>query len=223
MEYRELLTRLAEFFNAWNRRHVPAGQVNRLQIKMHDQTINYVFNGQVLCTIEVVADQELRNSLNISPLLAEWRLLLSILETTSSLATSPDLEKITDRHEREEVVVLLLRLYHVLETDIVKSFPEVRALFNRKYFRKKGRTAAERIRLMESIEQFRDDLGTYFYRWSGAGPSVAVAEDYLATISIAELCVLLNAAILVTGEQRRWPNVTTAARIITKLALPPKK
>ncbi|WP_224757984.1 hypothetical protein [Limosilactobacillus oris] len=56
MEYRELLARLAEFFNTWNRRHVPAGQVNRLQIKMHEQTINYVFNGQVLCTIEVVAD-----------------------------------------------------------------------------------------------------------------------------------------------------------------------
>ena len=43
-------------------RHVPAGQVKRLQIKMHEQTINYVFNGQVLCTIEVVADQELCNS-----------------------------------------------------------------------------------------------------------------------------------------------------------------
>ena len=37
-------------------RHVPAGQVKRLQIKMYEQTINYVFNGQVLCTIEVVAD-----------------------------------------------------------------------------------------------------------------------------------------------------------------------
>ena len=77
MEYRELLVRLAEFFNTWNRRHVPAGQVNRLQIKMHEQTINYVFNGQVLCTIEVVADQELCNSLNINPLLAEKRLLCS--------------------------------------------------------------------------------------------------------------------------------------------------
>ncbi|MGN1282452.1 MAG: hypothetical protein ACI4UB_01375 [Limosilactobacillus sp.] len=58
-------------------RHVPAGQVKRLQIKMHEQTINYVFNGQVLCTIEVVADQELCNSLNINPLLAEKWLLCS--------------------------------------------------------------------------------------------------------------------------------------------------
>ncbi|WP_278930368.1 hypothetical protein [Limosilactobacillus oris] len=48
--------------------------------------------------------------------------------------------------------------------DIIKSFPEVRALFNRKYFRKQGRTATERIRLMESIERFRDDLDRYFYR-----------------------------------------------------------
>ena len=44
---------------------------------MYEQTINYVFNGQVLCTIEVVADQELCNSLNINPLLAEKRLLYS--------------------------------------------------------------------------------------------------------------------------------------------------
>ena len=58
-------------------RHVPAGQVKRLQIKMYEQSINYVFNGQVLCTIEVVADQELCNSLNINPLLAEKRLLYS--------------------------------------------------------------------------------------------------------------------------------------------------
>lgn len=222
MEYRELLARLAGFFNRWNRHHVPAGQVNRLQIKMHDQTINYVFNGQILCTIEVVADQELRNSLNINPLLAEKRLLLSILETTSNLAASPDLAKISDVREREEVVVLLLRLYHALETDIIKSFPDVRALFNRKYFRKHGRTSPERIKLMASIERFRDDLDTYFYRWTGAGPHVAAAEDYLAAMSIAELCVLLNAAIIITGEQSRWPNVTTAARIIMKLALPQK-
>lgn len=77
MEYRELLARLAEFFNTWNRRHVPAGQVNRLQIKMHEQTINYIFNGQVLCTIEVVADQNYVVVANINP---PWqkRLLLSI-------------------------------------------------------------------------------------------------------------------------------------------------
>ena len=114
--------------------------------------------------------------------------------------------------------MLLLRLYHALEMDIIKSFPEVRALFNRKYFRKQGRTATERIKLMESIERFRDDLDRYFYRWSGA-----VVADYLATMSVVELCVLLNATIIVTGEQNRWPNVTTAARIVTKLAFPLKK
>lgn len=119
--------------------------------------------------------------------------------------------------------MLLLRLYHALEMDIIKSFPEVRALFNRKYFRKQGRTATERIRLMESIERFRDDLDRYFSRWSGAGPDGAVVADYLATMSVAELCVLLNATIIVTGEQSRWPSVTTAARIVTKLAFPLKK
>lgn len=217
MEYRELLARLAEFFSAWNRRHVPAGQVNRLQIKMYDQTIDYVFNGQILCTIEIIADRDLRESLNVNPPLAEKRLLLNILETTSDLATSPDLEKIRDVQEREEVIILLLRLYHDLETDIIKSFPNVRVLFNREYFHKNGRGLSTRIKLMEAIEQFRGDLDEYFYYWAGAGPRVVNAEDYLAAMSIAELCVLLNATIMITGERQRWPNVATAARIIAKL------
>lgn len=218
MECRELLAWLKEFFNAWNQRHAPADQVTHLQVEMYGQTIGYVFNGRLLCTIRITADQAFKDLLAADPVRAVKQLLLNILETTGDLATSPDLYQVTDRQEREEVIVLLMRLYHDLEADVSRNYPEVRKLFNREYFRKRGRSLTARLKLMRSIECFRDDVNAYFQYWTPAGSQRMRAEEYLAAMSIAELCLLFNAASIITEKRRRWPNVTAAARIVKKLA-----
>lgn len=99
MEYRELRARLAKFFKKWNAKHAPAGRVNRLQIQMTDHRIDYVFNGHVLCRLDVYSDQEGQQILGEQIAEAEKQLLISILETTSSLATSPQLRTVSDQAE----------------------------------------------------------------------------------------------------------------------------
>lgn len=218
MEYRELRTRLAKFFKKWNAKHAPAGRVNRLQIQMTDHRIDYVFNGHVLCRLDVYSDQEGQQILGEQIAEAEKQLLISILETTSSLATSPQVRTVSDQAERTEIIVLILRLYHGLEEEVVSSFPEVRRMFNRKYFQRIS-NQAKRTALMAKMEDFREDLLDMI-----AGDEVPVKRverriTYLNRMSIAELCILLNAArlLLETGNEDWSTNVKVASKLIRKL------
>lgn len=216
MEYKELRARLAQFFNKWNEKHAPAGRVNRLRIQMTDHRINYVFNNQVLCRLDIYSDQESQQILGEEIEEAEKKLLLSILETTSNLATSSQLRTVNDPAERAEIIVLLLRLYHGLEEDVICSFPEVRATFNRKYFQR-IKDQRQRTALMARLEDLRTALLTEI-----RGDEVPISRierriNYINNMSIAELCILLNATLIETASDKWTTNVKTASDFIRKL------
>lgn len=218
MEYKELLARLAEFFTKWNKKHAPANRVNCLRIKMTDRKINYVFNGQILCQIDIYSAQKMQAVLGSNDDLVEKRFLLSILETTSSLATNPQLRTVNNLKERAEIITLLLRLYHALEEDIAGLYPEVRATFNRKYFQQINNQERRRA-LMEQVEDFRDDLLATIKGDEVPVRRIERREQCVDELSIAELCILLNAAKLVASNHSWQAMVQAASELIRRLVI----
>lgn len=216
MEHKELLTRLAEFFTEWNRKHAPTNRVNRLRIEMTNRKLNYVFNGQILCQIDIYSAQKIRKVLGDNGKLAQKQLLLSILETTSNLATNPELETVSNSKERAEIITLLLRLYHALEEDVFDLYPEIRVTFNQKYFYQINDHEKQQA-LMEKIEDFQHDLLTAI-----KGDEIPVGRierrvRYINQLSIAELCILLNAVVLITGSHDWQANIQAASDLIRRL------
>lgn len=91
-------------------------------------------------------------------------------------------------------------------------------MFNRKYFQRIS-SQAKRTALMAKMEDFREDLLDMI-----AGDEVPVKRverriTYLNRMSIAELCILLNAArlLLETGNEDWSTNVKVASKLIQKL------
>lgn len=217
MEYKGLLARLAEFFTEWNKRHAPANRVNCLRIEMTDHKINYVFNGQILCQISIDKARQMEE-LDSNPIIAERQLLLSILETTSNLATSAQLKAVKDLKERAEIIILLLRLYHALEEDVVSRYPEVRETFNRKYFQRIG-DPQKRHALMEQVEDFRDELLATIQGDEVPVSRIEHREQYINQLSISELCILLNAARLESDDGGWHNDIAVASDFIRKLSI----
>lgn len=217
MEYKGLLARLAEFFTEWNKRHAPANRVNCLRIEMTDHKINYVFNGQILCQISIDKARQMEE-LDSNPIIAERQLLLSILETTSDLATSAQLKAVKDLKERAEIITLLLRLYHSLEEDVVSLYPEVRETFNRKYFQRIS-DHKRRQALMGMVEDFRDELLATIRGDEVPVSRIEHREQYVNQLSISELCILLNAARVETDGGNWQDNIAAASNFIRRLAI----
>lgn len=93
MEFKELLARLAAFFTTWNVKYVPANQVNRLQIQLIGTEVHYLFNGQILCSIEILENPKIKQTLRINPGAVEQQILISILGTTRSLVVDSRLKR----------------------------------------------------------------------------------------------------------------------------------
>lgn len=150
MEFKELLARLAAFFTTWNTKYVPANQVNRLKIELIGAEVYYVFNGQILCSIKIFNNKQIQQTLRINPGGAEQEILLSILKTTRGFTTDPRLARVDDFAERKEIIILLLRLYHSLEAELMTCYPGTRQILNGGDF-----AAVDRQQSIADLEQFR--------------------------------------------------------------------
>lgn len=219
MEYKELLNRLVIFFSKWNQKYTSTGQINRLRIEIAGQRIKYVFNGQPLCQIEIENKQLLQHEYGNNLAAAERGLLVSILQTTSDLATSNQLKEVTDLAERREIIVLLLRIYHDLEEEVSCSFPEVRELFNHRYFQQSATDEKRQAKLLATIELFRTDLLRTI-----RGDEIPIRRIerrilYIDSMSVAELCIFFNAATLITDSTDRFANVEAAGWLVRKVCL----
>lgn len=219
MEYKELLNRLVMFFSKWNQKYTSTDQINRLRIEIAGQRIKYVFNGQPLCRIEIENKQLLEHKYGNNLVAAERELLVSILQTTSDLATSDQLKEVADLAERREIIVLLLRLYHDLEEEVSCSFPEMRELFNHRYFQQATAGKKRQAELLTMVDLFRTDLLRIV-----RGDEIPIRRIerrilYIDSMSVAELCIFFNAATLITDSTDRLANVEAAGWLIRKVCL----
>lgn len=207
MEYKELLTWLAAFFTNWNEEYAPTGQVNQLQINVVASQIRYVFNGQVLCVISIHPNPAFLEKLSADPSAAQQQLLTNLLTTTRKLIASPPQKMSVSHAERQEVLVLLLRLYRNLEDAVCGHFPRV----------------VEQLKLDPQEELLtqpgllRAELKR---RLRGDELPIARIErrlNYVDSLSATELGALFKAAMVMTRQQDWDNNAVVAAGLIRQL------
>lgn len=201
MEFKELLARLAAFFTTWNVKYVPANQVNRLQIQLIGTEIHYLFNGQILCSIEILENPKIKQTLRINPGAAEQQILISILGTTRSLVVDSRLKKVQNVAERQEIVILLLRLYHSLEKELVACYPSSKKELDREFFLNRFADTAEAAQYGVEVEKFRKYLYDRVRVQEEPAVWIERREKYILGMSVTELDLILKASIFLGNEE----------------------
>lgn len=144
---------------------------------------------------------KIKQILRINPGAAEQQILLSILGTTRSLVVDPRIKKVQNVAERQEIVILLLRLYHSLEKELVACYPSTRKKLNRDFFLNRFADTAEAAQYGIEVEKFRKYLYDRVRVQEEPVAWIERREKYILGMSVTELDLILKASIFLGNEE----------------------